>query len=519
MGWTTRGKVNVVLNSAVVTGVGSLFLQDGRIGDGFRGPDGRMYEVTNIATNTGLTIQPPYEGPTVNNATYYLAPFEGYVKDTADALRAASLEIGMLPASKQDKSTNLTLLSGLTSAADQLPYFAGIGVMSLTALTAKARAFLGQADEAAMRSWMLVDNPLNGTGGADLNTLTTKRDDFYIASGTNTPTGSNGYLTVIPLAGNTECYQVFRIVNGSASYERAKLSNVWTVWKKVLFVGDFGLGTLNNLYYQGGNLNADLYRSTEVLFGGFNVAGAMRPGYLNVITGDNANSCCQTFIERATGDMFVRTQLGTWNPWRRVILAGDYGFGRPLMEKMVTNSKTVITADPTAGVQFNYLTTDTPPGVADGALLTMAYNPGYAFQLLGDWRTGAIWTRPTAVDSVGADRPWTSVSGEYGVNANGQYWKFHNGLLICKINRTVSIASTQPATGVFFGAAPTWTFPVPFAGASYPLVVGTHVSPGVITWEVGNLPSMVNVQCSVVSMISIAARDYTQSLVATGTWK
>ena len=154
MGWTTRGKVNVTLNSAVVTGVGSLFLQDGRIGDGFRGPDGRIYEVTNIATNTGLTIQPPYEGPTVNDATYYLAPFEGYVKDTADALRAASLEIGMLPASKQDKSTNLTLLSGLTSAVDKLPFFAGVGVMSLTALTAKARAFLGLTDEAAMRAWL-----------------------------------------------------------------------------------------------------------------------------------------------------------------------------------------------------------------------------------------------------------------------------------------------------------------------------------------------------------------------------
>lgn len=152
MGWITRGKVNVALNSAVVTGVGSLFLQDGRIGDGFRGPDGRMYEVANIATNTGLTIQPPYEGPTVNNATYYLAPFEGYVKDTADALRAASLQIGQFPLTKQDKSDNLTALSGLTGAADRLPYFTGAGALSLATLTAKARLFNARTDAAGMRA-------------------------------------------------------------------------------------------------------------------------------------------------------------------------------------------------------------------------------------------------------------------------------------------------------------------------------------------------------------------------------
>lgn len=173
MGWTTRGKVNVVLNSAVVTGVGSLFLQDGRIGDGFRGPDGRIYEVTNIATNTGLTIQPPYEGPTVNNATYFLAPFEGYVKDTADALRAASLEIGQFPLTKQDKSDNLTSFSGLTGAADRLPYFAGLGVLSLTVLTAKARTLLAQADESSMRAFLQLVKVTSSTDTASDRVMTT----------------------------------------------------------------------------------------------------------------------------------------------------------------------------------------------------------------------------------------------------------------------------------------------------------------------------------------------------------
>lgn len=173
MGWTTRGKVNVTLNSAVVTGVGSLFLQDGRIGDGFRGPDGRIYEVTNIATNTGLTIQPPYEGPTVNNATYYLAPFEGYVKDTADALRAASLTIGQFPLTKQDKSDNLTALSGLVGAAGRLPYFTGAGALSLATLTAKARLFIARADTAGMRAEITAASSGANSDITSLSGLTT----------------------------------------------------------------------------------------------------------------------------------------------------------------------------------------------------------------------------------------------------------------------------------------------------------------------------------------------------------
>lgn len=152
MAWIRTGTVNLTNGSNVVTGVGSQFLVDGRIGDGFRGPDGRIYEVINIATNGALTIQPNYEGPTVNGGAYFLAPFEGYVKDTADALRAASLQIAQIPATKQDKNANLTAFSGLVGATDRLPYFTGAGALSLTVLTAKARLLLARADAAGMQA-------------------------------------------------------------------------------------------------------------------------------------------------------------------------------------------------------------------------------------------------------------------------------------------------------------------------------------------------------------------------------
>lgn len=88
MPWYKAGTVSVALNSNAVTGVGTAFIVNCRVGDAFRGPDGRWYEVTNAPSNTSLSIDPPYQGPTVSGGTYALAPMQGYVKDSADALRA-----------------------------------------------------------------------------------------------------------------------------------------------------------------------------------------------------------------------------------------------------------------------------------------------------------------------------------------------------------------------------------------------------------------------------------------------
>ncbi|WP_052671906.1 hypothetical protein [Stutzerimonas stutzeri] len=88
MPWYSAGSVAVAAGSATVTGAGTAFAANARIGDAFIGPDGALYEVTNIPGDTVLSINPPYIGPSVSGGAYLIAPLQGYNKESADRLRA-----------------------------------------------------------------------------------------------------------------------------------------------------------------------------------------------------------------------------------------------------------------------------------------------------------------------------------------------------------------------------------------------------------------------------------------------
>ncbi|WP_236418616.1 hypothetical protein [Pseudomonas syringae] len=90
MSWYKTGVVTVTQGSNTVIGTGTSFIANSRVGDAFRGPDGKWYEVINIASNTAMSIAPDYQGPTLASGSYALAPMQGYIKDSADALRAAT---------------------------------------------------------------------------------------------------------------------------------------------------------------------------------------------------------------------------------------------------------------------------------------------------------------------------------------------------------------------------------------------------------------------------------------------
>lgn len=108
MTWYKTGTVSVTQSSNAVIGTGTSFIANSRVGDAFRGPDGEWYEVTNIASDIALSIAPSYQGEPVSGGIYSLAPMQGYVKDSADALRAATSVIASGVADMQEQVTAAT---------------------------------------------------------------------------------------------------------------------------------------------------------------------------------------------------------------------------------------------------------------------------------------------------------------------------------------------------------------------------------------------------------------------------
>ncbi|WP_414155716.1 phage tail protein [Pseudomonas sp. BNK-43-a] len=125
--------MSITAGQTTVTGTGTNFSLNARVGDAFQGPDGRWYEVANIGSATVIGILPAYQGATVAAGAYGLAPMQGYVKEAADRLRQIVDQFGgtlalfggatdvvalrtNIGAAKSGTNSDITSLSGLTTA-------------------------------------------------------------------------------------------------------------------------------------------------------------------------------------------------------------------------------------------------------------------------------------------------------------------------------------------------------------------------------------------------------------------
>ncbi|MBF4211255.1 hypothetical protein EI533_26565 [Pseudomonas donghuensis] len=163
MPWYRSGTVAIAAGQNTVTGTGTAFSANSRVGDAFQGPDGRWYEVTNIASAAVLTILPAYQGATVAGGAYGLAPMQGYVKESADRLRQTIEQFGgtlalfggatdaptllaNIGAAARGPNNDITALSGLTTALS----VAQGGTGGKTAAAARTGLGLGTAATATV---------------------------------------------------------------------------------------------------------------------------------------------------------------------------------------------------------------------------------------------------------------------------------------------------------------------------------------------------------------------------------
>lgn len=209
MPWYRTGTVAITAGQTTVTGTGTNFSANGRVGDAFLGPDGRWYEVTNIASGTVLSILPAYQGATVSGGAYGLAPMQGYVKESADRLRQLVDQFGSIITGLGTASTaNVT-----TSSTDK-----------------NAGRLLKNGDYGLT----VTSIPLGG--GTDANTLTDPGNYALAAGGVNLPATVTAYYLEVQAHGALVIQRLWGMTAGvaSKSYTRVLVSGVWSAWSEKL---------------------------------------------------------------------------------------------------------------------------------------------------------------------------------------------------------------------------------------------------------------------------------------------
>lgn len=130
MPWYRTGTVAITAGQTTVTGTGTNFSANARVGDALLGPDGNWYEVTNIASATVLSILPAYKGSTVSGGAYAVVPVQGYDKSLRDAINAIVQQWGATLAGLGAVSTEnvLPVAKGGTGGTTQADARNGLGL-------------------------------------------------------------------------------------------------------------------------------------------------------------------------------------------------------------------------------------------------------------------------------------------------------------------------------------------------------------------------------------------------------
>lgn len=307
MPWYKTGTVSITNGQTSVTGVGTNFASNARVGDGFRGPDGAWYEVVNIASQTVLGIFPAYAGATVSaSANYMVAPIQGYNKDTADQLRAIT---GGVLDGKQNTNTNLTALSNLAGdLTDRLIYFSSPTAMNTSPLTAKARSLLLRSNSETMRSEIGAASAGANSDITSISGLTSMLPINQGGTGSGNLLGAQQNLGIVKVTSNTD-----------------------TTIGSIPVVGWMGYGGVTSPRLPNASANQLLatgqYAATATWEGSpFVGTNPNNQGTLSVIVWDGPTFTTQIFypLRYANGPVRYRNNYaGTWGAWSILLTVDD----------------------------------------------------------------------------------------------------------------------------------------------------------------------------------------------------
>ena len=430
MSWYRAGTVSVSQGSNAVIGVGTAFISNARVGDAFRGPDGGWYEITNIASNTALSIAPNYQGPTLASGGYSLAPMQGYVKDSADQLRAATKTFA-------NAATDMTDQIDLAKAASDSAKASSVTAGQYKDATALSALTASQASTSANTSKLAAKSSEDAA----------KASADRAAASSAVPLSTQ--LTGLSLAISAAISQSDTIISAFGKLQ-AQLGNK-----------------------AGSGVNADITRLT-----GLTTALTVAQGG----TGGNTPALARSALElksAATAEVVASNLDSTGG---RVLTVSAHGVGGFLPQ-----IQSVAVDDLRSSGRYFCLTTSgqgSLPQNSNGYIESTVYASSYAAQHYTNVTTGVefkrlllnsvwqAWKPVISVDTITLD-PSLGSGGvvSSGSNANGEYVKFADGTLICSLSILVTDQAINLAYGNLFQGTREWTFPVPFLTGTLPSVV------------------------------------------------
>ncbi|MGE8549275.1 MAG: hypothetical protein ACN6OC_17690, partial [Alcaligenes sp.] len=223
MGWYREGTVKITANDATVTGTGTKFLENVKVGDEFNAPDGLSYEITNIATNTSLTIMPAYKGASATGQVYQIKPTQGWAREAAQQLAAYVGKLGDAIAKAE----------GALQAADVGTAAKGTLTTSNQDSTSGRVTRIGDwgwgVGSGVVGSQNILENVVNGiyrSGSADTNAPDANTGAAYFKFG-----WGETWYSLLYGSPSADKFWMRNVENG-----RAK------AWKELVTVGMFGIG-------------------------------------------------------------------------------------------------------------------------------------------------------------------------------------------------------------------------------------------------------------------------------------
>ena len=83
MAWYRTGTISLSNGSTTVTGVGTAFIANSAVGEALYAPDGKLYEIASVSSDTYIVLATNYLGSTGTTQPFVIVPSQSYIRDLA----------------------------------------------------------------------------------------------------------------------------------------------------------------------------------------------------------------------------------------------------------------------------------------------------------------------------------------------------------------------------------------------------------------------------------------------------